>query len=59
MMHDWSEQEEKMCERFPRHNINNLMRTNDNRTNKNQQDYSGSSIKRNPDELVVPIDHPP
>jgi hypothetical protein len=36
MMHDWSEQEEKMRGRFPR-------RTNDNSTNKSQCDYSGSS----------------
>jgi hypothetical protein len=43
MMHDWSEQEEKMRERFPRRNDNNLRRTNDNRTDKSQQDYSGSS----------------
>jgi hypothetical protein len=32
MMHDWYEQEEKMRERFPRCNDNNLRRTNDNRT---------------------------
>jgi hypothetical protein len=43
MMHDWCEQEEKMRERFPRCNDNNLRRTNDNRTNKSQQDYSGPS----------------
>jgi hypothetical protein len=34
MMHDWSEQEEKMWEWFPRCNDNNLRRTNDNRTDK-------------------------
>jgi hypothetical protein len=34
MMHDWSEQVEKMRERFLRRNDNNLRRTNDNRTNK-------------------------
>jgi hypothetical protein len=43
MMHDWSEQEEKMRERFPRCNDNNPMRTDGNRTDKNQRDYSGSS----------------
>jgi hypothetical protein len=43
MMHDWSEQEEKMRERFPRRNDNNSRRTNDNHTDKGQQDYSGSS----------------
>jgi hypothetical protein len=36
MMHDWSEQEEKMRERFPRRNDNNPSRTNDNRTDKSQ-----------------------
>jgi hypothetical protein len=45
MMHDWSEQEEKMRERFPRRNDNNPMHPNDNRTNKGQRDYSGSSPK--------------
>jgi hypothetical protein len=34
MMHDWSEQEEKMRERFPRRNDSNLRRTNDNHTDK-------------------------
>jgi hypothetical protein len=34
MMHDWSEQEEKMREWFPRCNDINLRRTNDNRTDK-------------------------
>jgi hypothetical protein len=43
MMHNWSEQEEKMCERFPRRNDNNPRHTNDNRTDKSQQDYSDSS----------------
>jgi hypothetical protein len=34
MMHDWSEQEEKVQERFPRCIDNNLRCTNDNRTDK-------------------------
>jgi hypothetical protein len=58
MMHDWSEQEEKMRERFPRRNDNNLRRTNDNRTDKSQRDYSGPSRKCKPDDLVVAVDHP-
>jgi hypothetical protein len=37
MMHDWSEQEEKMHERFPRCNDNNPRRTNDNCTDKSQR----------------------
>jgi hypothetical protein len=41
MMHDWSEQEEKMRERFPRRQDNNLRRPNDNRNDKGQRDYSG------------------
>jgi hypothetical protein len=40
MMHDWSEQEKKMRERFPRRNDINLRRTNDNRSEKSQGDYS-------------------
>jgi hypothetical protein len=59
MMHDWSEQEEKMLERFPRRNDNNLRRTNDNCTDKNQRDYSSSSRKLTPDDLVVAVDRPP
>jgi hypothetical protein len=59
MMHDWSEQEEKMRERFSRHNDNNPRRTNDNRTDKSQRDYSGSSRKHKPDDLVTAVDRPP
>jgi hypothetical protein len=59
MMHDWSEQEAKMSERFLRHNDNNPRCTNDNRNNKSQRDYSGSSRKRKPDNLVVAVDRPP
>jgi hypothetical protein len=43
MMHDWSEQEEKMRERFPRRNDSNLRRPNDNHNDKSQRDYSGPS----------------
>jgi hypothetical protein len=58
MMHNWSEQEEKMRERFPRCNDNNPRHTNDNRTDKIQWDYSGSSRKRKPDDLVTAVDCP-
>jgi hypothetical protein len=58
MMHDWSEQEEKMRERFSRRNDNNLRRTNDNRTDKSQRDYSGSTQKRKPDDLIAAVDRP-
>jgi hypothetical protein len=34
MMHDWSEQEEKMREQFPRRQDSNLRRPNDNRNDK-------------------------
>jgi hypothetical protein len=34
MMHDWSEQDEKMWERFPRRNDSNLRCPNDNRNDK-------------------------
>jgi hypothetical protein len=58
-MHDWSEQEEKMRERFPRRNDNIPRRTNDNRTDKSHRDYSGSSRKRKLDDLIVAVDCPP
>jgi hypothetical protein len=58
MIHDWSEQKEKMCERFLRRNDNNLRRTNDNHTDKSQWDYSGSSRKRKLDNLVTAVDRP-
>jgi hypothetical protein len=58
MMHDRSEQEEKMREWFPRFNDSNLRRSNDNRTDKSQRDYSGPSRKRKPDNLVAAVDHP-
>jgi hypothetical protein len=59
MMHNWSEQEEKMRERFPRCNDNNSKRTNDNRTDKSQRDYSSLSRKCKPDDLIVAVDRPP
>jgi hypothetical protein len=58
MMHDWSEQEEKMQERFPRHHDSNLGRPNDNRNDKSQRDYSGASRKCKPDDLITAVDHP-
>jgi hypothetical protein len=58
MMHDWSEQEEKMRERFPRRIDNNSNRTNDNRVDKSQRDYSGPSRKRKPDDTVAALDRP-
>jgi hypothetical protein len=47
-----------MRERFPRHNDRNLRRPNDNRNDKSQQDYSGPSRKRKPDDLIVAVDRP-
>jgi hypothetical protein len=45
MMHDWSEQEEKMRERFPRRQDSNLRRPNDSRNDKGQRDFSGPPRK--------------
>jgi hypothetical protein len=56
MMHDWSEQEEKMWERFPRRNDSNLRCPHDNFNNKSQQDYSGPSRKHKPDDLIAAVD---
>jgi hypothetical protein len=47
-----------MRERFPRCNDSNLRCTNDNRADKSQQDYSGPSRKRKPDDLVAALDRP-
>jgi hypothetical protein len=58
MMHDWSEQEEKMRERFPRSNDSTLRRPHDNRNNKSQRDYSSPSRKRKPDDLITAVDRP-
>jgi hypothetical protein len=57
-MHDWSKQEEKMWERFPRRNDSNLRHPNDNRNDKSQRDYSGTSRKRKPDDLITAVDRP-
>jgi hypothetical protein len=43
--HDWSEQEEKMWERFPQRQDSNLRRPNDNRNDKGQRDFSGPPRK--------------
>jgi hypothetical protein len=58
MMHDWSKQEEKMRERFPRHQDSNLRRPNDNRNDKSQRDYLGPHQKCKPDDLIVAVDRP-
>jgi hypothetical protein len=58
MMHDWSEQEEKMWKRFPRRNDSSLRRPNDNRKDKSQRDYSGPPRKRKPDDLIAAMDRP-
>jgi hypothetical protein len=58
MMHDWSEQEEKMREQFPRCQDSNLRRPNDNRNDKSQWDYSGPHQKRKLDDLITAMDHP-
>jgi hypothetical protein len=57
-MHDWSEQDEKMRDRFPRCNDNNLRHTNDNHTDKSQRDYSGPSRKCKLDNLITAVGHP-
>jgi hypothetical protein len=58
MMHDWSEQEEKMWERFPRCQDSNLRRSNDNRNDKGQRDFLGPPWKRKPDDIITAIDCP-
>jgi hypothetical protein len=58
MMHDWSEQEEKMREQFPRCQDSNLRRPNDNRNDKGQRDFSGPPRKRKPDDVIAAIDRP-
>jgi hypothetical protein len=58
ILHDWSEQEEKMRERFLRRQDSNLRRPNDNRNDKDERDYSGSPRKRWPDDLIAAVDRP-
>jgi hypothetical protein len=58
MMHDWSEQEEKMRERFPQRQDSNLRRPNDNRNDKGQRDFSGPPRKQKPDDVITAIDRP-
>jgi hypothetical protein len=58
MMHDWSEQEEKMREQFPRRQDSNLRRPNDNRNNKSQKDYSSPPRKCRLDDLIAAVDRP-
>jgi hypothetical protein len=58
MMHDWSEQEEKMWERFPRSQDGNLRRPHDNCNDKSQWDYPGPPQKRKPDDLIAAVDRP-
>jgi hypothetical protein len=58
MIHDWSEQKEKMRERFSRRNDSNLRRPTDNHNNKSQRDYSGPSQKHKPDDLIAAVNHP-
>jgi hypothetical protein len=59
MMHDWSKQEEKMQERFPRRQDSNLRCQNDNRNDKDQRDFLGPPRKRRLDDLIAAMDHPP
>jgi hypothetical protein len=58
MMHDWSEQEEKMREQFPRCQDSNLRCSNDNRNDKGQRDYSGPPRKCRLDDLIAAVDRP-
>jgi hypothetical protein len=58
MMHDWSENEEKMREWFSRRNDSSLRHPNDNRNDKSQWDYSGPSRKSKLDDLIAAVDHP-
>jgi hypothetical protein len=59
MMHNWSEQKEKMRERFPRRQDSNLRCQNDNRNDKGQWDFSGLPRKHRPDDLIAAMDRPP
>jgi hypothetical protein len=58
MMHDWSEQEEKMREWFLRRQDSNLRHPNKNRNDKSQRDYSGAPRKRRPDDLITAVERP-
>jgi hypothetical protein len=49
MMQRWADQEDEENERFPKSN-------NDNRFNKGQRNYSGSSRKRKPEDQVAAVE---
>jgi hypothetical protein len=58
MMHDWSEQEEKMQEQFSRCQDGNLRRPHDNHNDKSHRDYPDPPRKRKPDDLITAVDRP-
>jgi hypothetical protein len=60
MMQQWADQEDHERDRFPKcNNDNGGKRNNNNRSNKGQRDYSGSSRKSKPDSLIAAIDRNP
>jgi hypothetical protein len=62
MMQQWADQKEQDHDHFPRRggdNDNNDSKPgNNDRNNKSQRDYSRSSQKHKPDDLIVAIDLP-
>jgi hypothetical protein len=59
MMHDWSEQEDRMRKQFPRRQDSNQRRQNDNCNDKGQRDFSSPPRKRRLDDLIMAMDRPP
>jgi hypothetical protein len=57
MMGQWADQEDEENERFPKRNNNK--HNNDNHSDKGQRNYSGSSRKHMPDDLVVVVERNP
>jgi hypothetical protein len=47
-----------MRERFPRRTDLNQKRNNDNQADKGQRDFSGSSRKHKPDDLIAAVERP-
>jgi hypothetical protein len=59
MMQVWADQEEQERDRFTKHSNNyNNKWGNDHRNDRSQRDYSGSSKKRKPDDLVTAVERP-
>jgi hypothetical protein len=61
MMKAWADQEDQERNRFLKHcnDYNNNKRGNGHRNDRSQRDYSGSSQKHKPDDVITAVERPP